>query len=365
MPSAFQKDLIMRTAKGSGLVLALASIQLFAFACASEKNSNEQDMFEYKLAKKELLMDETLELMEKRAGSSSSLGSFDVKLLRINDGTKMTIGAVGGEGIVKKLKPGIDPDILNRMAIEAQPCEGGQKEFFEISQAEIRRCFINSSEAKGKDLSYLEAFRYLSSLVDTRFDHKCIISVFAEGVWITAGHCIPKEYMKFDLAILVDGRFVGLKPDSVRWCSSVNCDIAFISMKTPLGVKSGIPKPVNTSKGDYWNTEIIIPGLQQGKNLAGLRDHDKYANELLWSSVGHAFCRIITDSDNGCIVHGCSTLVGFSGAPLYKKARAESGYELAGIHSGTNLSKEAADTDGQCDAGINVNYASRMKGEGF
>ncbi|WP_156339466.1 hypothetical protein [Pseudomonas nunensis] len=351
--------------KLAGFVLAVTLIQPMTFAYANEEIAYKQDMIEPKLIEKELAADKALRSIERRTTTSLLERNSNVRSFHISDDAKMTIGVAGGKKAIEKLVPNVDIDELNRMIAEARHCEGEQKELSVITQAQVRSCFINSSEAKSEDLSYLESFRYLSSLVDTRFRHKCIVSVFGDGVWITAGHCVPKDFMKYGLSILVDGRFVELTQNSVRQCSSVNCDIAFISIKTPSGIKSGIPKPVNTSKDDYWNAEIIVPGLPQGTNVTELRDRDNYTKALLWGPVGQAFCRIIKDPNNGCIVHGCSTLTGFSGSPLYQKTKTADGYELAGIHSGTNLSKEAALTDGKCDAGISINYASRMKGEGF
>lgn len=292
--------------------------------------------------------------------------SFQVRKLRNGSNTEMTMDVTDGEAAANKLLE----DKLSQAQIEAivstaRPCKGEQKEMGGRNQEEIRKCFFNTSQAQYEDIQYIPSFNFISSLADRKYRHKCVVSVIGDGLWITAAHCVPIDYIQLKMSILVDGLFIPLKANSVSWCKSKNCDIATIKATTPKLSNNDIPKKRELLGINYWMQHLIITGLPEGQDLMSLRDFSEYQKQLLWAPVGNSFCMIMNDSSNGCLIHGCSTLKGFSGSPLYQKSTSKGRFEIAGIHSGTNANEETVMTDGKCGVDLNVNYASKIKGEGI
>lgn len=292
---------------------------------------------------------------------------FQIRNLRsLGKGTEMTINATDGEAAANELLKGrLSPTQIKTIASTSRPCEGEQKEESGRNQEEIRKCFFNTIQAQPEDTQYIPSFNFISSLTDNKYRHKCIVSTIDNNLWITAAHCVPTDYLQLNMSILVDSLFVPLEANSVSWCKSKNCDIATIKLKTPKFLNHDFPKKRELLSTDYWKEHLIIAGLPEGQDLMSLRDPSDYKKQLLWAPVGNSFCMIMKNSDDGFLIHGCSTLKGFSGSPLYQKSASEGKFEITGIHSGTNDNKEEPATGIKRETNLKINYASKIKGEGI
>ncbi len=234
-----------------------------------------------------------------------------------------------------------------KMEEEAKDCapnvnKTGGKE--SALRQEVMKCFQKFDEKFFRDLGYGSAGRgiydglgFVNSLVNNNGDHKCMVSYYAEGIWITAAHCVSESLLRAGLYIVANGIKVKIeksKNGNVSLCRANRCDVAFINAPTPVVNKSrfvadGDLKLLNA------NTPILIPGIEEGSPI--VRGATVMLSEnLLWAPVGKGYCRAFM-VEEGCLSHTCSTLSGFSGAPMYLQDN-QRRINLVGIHSGEKSS---------------------------
>lgn len=234
-----------------------------------------------------------------------------------------------------------------KMEEEAKGCApnvnktGGEKSAL---RQEVMKCFQKFDDKFFRDMGYGSSGRgvydglgYVNSLVNNNGDHKCMASYYAEGVWITAAHCVGESLLGAGLYIIANGikfKIEKSKNGNVSLCKASRCDVAFINAPTPKVdelkfVADGDLKLLNAK------TPILIPGIEEGSPV--VRGATILLNEnLLWAPVAKGYCRAYR-VEKGCLSHTCSTLSGFSGAPVYlldNKFR----INLVGIHSGEKSS---------------------------
>ncbi|TWC17347.1 MULTISPECIES: hypothetical protein [unclassified Pseudomonas] len=182
----------------------------------------------------------------------------------------------------------------------------------------------------------------VTSLVDESGLHKCMASYYSKDVWITAAHCISDS----NLYIVSDSSKTKIQKGSsgnVTLCTDhPNCDVAYISAKTFNQDTSQFNAHGNLADITP-KTELFVPGIEidspiLADGLVILKD------QLLWSPVGKSYCRY-SDVEEGCFSHACSTLTGFSGAPVYVLGK-DKKLTLIGVHSGEKIGNVSCKKDG-------------------
>ena len=94
---------------------------------------------------------------------------------------------------------------------------------------------------------------------------------------------------------------------------------------------------------------LTTPGIN------GYLVEDDWRDQLRWSSANMCF---VLQLNNGCLVHGCNTTSGFSGAPVFS-LYGDGGIEVVGLHS------SGGNQDASCGTGLfyqSANMATLMAG---
>ncbi|MCJ1884233.1 hypothetical protein LNN38_05165 [Pseudomonas sp. LA21] len=280
---------------------------------------------------------------------------------------KITVDGVTGGILVKNyLGNRVDKiDLQNRIS-QSGKCKGGLDERY------VYDCFtgldtVTSSAypETSKRLTYLRALSDLSSLVDTSVRHVCAISVYKPGVWITAKHCINSSY-----SIITGNEIIPIKGLEITDCGT-DCDVSFIKTKTPDNAE--IPDLIADGSDIEWNTDLFIPSMVIHTNLAEILDNagsydlpdpnivkSKYNQKVIWSPYGEGFCKILKQYPNGCLIHACNSVAGFSGAPIYGYDTKRDKLLLLGIHSGSSNSYNGCEPSNK----QRVNYAKLITTNG-
>lgn len=261
----------------------------------------------------------------------------------IDDTKTITVGGYDGEIIVKKiLGDKVNSSELKRRRLESAACKSG------LDEERIDGCFVGINpnisqyypETSSK-LTYLRALSNISSIVDAKLNHACAASVYKKGVWVTASHCINMSYN-----LIVGNEIIPLKDLTILGCGA-GCDVSFITAKTPD--RAEMPDLVDNVKNIEWETDLFIPSMPVGTTLSLLfQSSDAYSQpdpaavkrdfnkKIIWSPYGEGFCVALKQYPNGCVVHSCSTVAGFSGAPIYSYDKARDKIVLLGVHSGSD-----------------------------
>ncbi|WP_170930014.1 MULTISPECIES: serine protease [unclassified Pseudomonas] len=208
-----------------------------------------------------------------------------------------------------------------------------------LTREQIYKCFVTLNTSFDKVMpkgSYLDALDLLTSITITRDGtHSCMASFYDKDTWITAAHCVSYANIADGRSILINGKQIPITKTIVKSCGKPGCDVAFISSPTNV---------TDTAKYELRNpnlsllteqSQILIAGIEEGSPILPA-DKSPYKSNLMWSDVGKGFCRIFR-VQSGCLSHTCSTLSGFSGAPIYWVNSSSSKIELIGVHSGESV----------------------------
>jgi hypothetical protein len=287
-----------------------------------------------------------LERDEARIKADLIAMGFDTK------GLEMSIGFEEGSDAVENLQPshrGLIPD-LDR---EAAECQGGMDDFNGPLGQKAMDCFVGLDASKYKishynpdRKTYLKGLRFVGSIVDQQDRHLCMVSIYKQGVWITAKHCLDgKKLKRSNYLKSADGK---TKIEAVRFCK--DCDVAFIDLPTPQLTDTDFPKvgiPI------VMQDPIFMPGIVLHDSLANVSKQEEFDLKYIWSEIGKGYCKAIKIYKNGCMVHGCSAVPGFSGAPMY--IYKDDQLQLVGILSGANGEKN------ECSYLGSINYSLALK----
>jgi hypothetical protein len=228
-----------------------------------------------------------------------------------------------------------------RMRAETADCDGEQSITKGMTVAEresVMNCFekfdLDFYKALGyqnrEGMSIYKAMDYVTALVDDAEAHICMASIYKNNVWITARHCVTDKKIANGLYIIINNNKVAIKNDDIVLCSGLKCDIAAIKLPTP-----NVPADLSVDRfNSVWvthKTPIFIPGIEAGMpNFS--EGNNQILNNLMWSHVGKGYCNAYK-IESGCMSHTCSTLTGFSGAPIYMEGSNKK-IMLVGVHSG-------------------------------
>ncbi|MFS2067508.1 hypothetical protein ACEN9D_01910 [Pseudomonas sp. CT11-2] len=218
-----------------------------------------------------------------------------------------------------------------------------------LFRKDVYKCFktLNSPSTFASS-GYLQALNLITSITKNDGLHSCIASYYKEGEWITAGHCVTKNNLADGRNLIIGEKTLPLNEYNVRRCYLPGCDAAIILAKTPEIDYSKYELTNPKLQLITENSEVFIPGMEVGMPII-ITPEAPYKYNLMWSDVGHGYCKIYR-VENGCFSHTCSTLTGFSGAPVYWINAPSGKIELLGIHTGES-------TEGTTCAETNTNYA--------
>ncbi|WP_460136071.1 trypsin-like serine peptidase [Pseudomonas sp. S1_E04] len=208
-----------------------------------------------------------------------------------------------------------------------------------LTRERIYQCFVTLSSPFIKVVpegGYLDALNLQTSITISRDGtHSCIASFYNKNTWVTAAHCVSEANIIDGRSILSGGKPIPITESMIKICKKPGCDVAFVTASTNI---------VDISRYELYNpnllllteqSQILIPGIEEGIPII-LSDKTPYKLNLMWSDVGKGFCKIYR-VQNGCFSHTCSTLSGFSGAPVYWVNAPSGKIELIGIHSGESI----------------------------
>jgi len=230
---------------------------------------------------------------------------------------------------------------LERKRDEAKDCLGQQTISSALSSADreaVFRCFEKFDVALYKKMGYenkdglklYQALKYVSTIVNNDGTHECMASIYKENLWITAKHCLIESKIDNGIYLLIGDSRIKITRDNSRHCSIYPCDISMIRAPTPAFSNDLVVNALNDKTLNI-RTPLLIPGIE-----AGSPDYVNGKNitqtNLMWSHVGKGYCNVYKVEDS-CISHTCSSLSGFSGAPIYAQDQ-QNNIRLVGIHSG-------------------------------
>jgi hypothetical protein len=200
-------------------------------------------------------------------------------------------------------------------------------------------------------MTYLAALSNVTSIVNHSREHMCDISVYKKGWWVTASHCINDNVtasgviQKDENGVIIGNRVVPLSGKKFVGCGTA-CDIVLIEMDTPDD--SVYPLLISAATQVSASESIFVPGMPVGEPLADILKGStvferpdpeevraRYNKHVGWSPYGAGYCKVLKQYPNGCIIHGCNSVIGFSGAPMYSYDVKLDKVKLVGIHSGT------------------------------
>lgn len=340
----------------------------------TEKNLNNLDAIRLKDPVKLIRADHSDELIQQinRGTLRISLGYAN----RQNDeNTEMTVEGRAGSAAAKAYDIGLSDRELALREREGQDCTGELDDGIG-DKTKILRCFTSLAADSGyqpvklaDNNGYLKGLANLSSIIDAANKHVCDASVIRPGRWVTAKHCF-EENGRSGLKVIVGNRTVAIK--DINDCAGA-CDIAYFNADTPENAV--IPKLYRANEILTGRIPVFIPGIPYSTDLSSIFTRkpaaafepataelvrQRYGQFIIWAAYNRAFCLILHQDANGCFIHTCSTVRGFSGAPIYTFNESTGQLYLIGIHSG------AQSANNQCvHTYQKVNYARRLVAEEF
>ncbi|MDP9512205.1 hypothetical protein Q7O56_24545 [Pseudomonas protegens] len=272
-----------------------------------------------------------------------------------NGVTDQTVPGKTGAEEAEKLGVIIPQEVEVERIEQSSDCKGELNDGLQIRL--ISKCFTSLSNTALKitpyvsiDKTYTRGLSSLSSLVTTSDIHRCDVSVVRSGLWVTAKHCLDDVKWNLDiLRVVVENKKVKIIKAIAASCKRQPCDIAYLYAETPKAAE--IPTILSKDVEIRWDNPIFIPGIPYGANLAGIfKPESPYSNEpvsaghaklryndlVMWSPYNQGFCMSLTKDNSDCIIHTCSTVRGFSGAPIYRYDQEKNKIILVGIHSGSD-----------------------------
>lgn len=252
------------------------------------------------------------------------------------------------------------------MKNSSKDCKGQFKTLSSGATAqEVKNCFMQLDELStiispetSKDKTYLRGLPAITSIVDKNKSHQCIASFYAKDTWITASHCLSYQQINAGRWLLTSGIWIQITKIEPACFPSAPCDIILINIPTPTLIDSDTPYISLDTQGLDSKTELFIPGIPIDMVLKDNFSGVAYRKTLMWNPVGQGYCRMQAIEKSGCIVHSCSTLTGFSGAPIYSYDRKKDRINLIGIHSGDDPKKN------NCEATAQANFAHVLPNKG-
>ena len=204
-------------------------------------------------------------------------------------------------------------------------------------------------------MTYLASLNNVTSIVDRLVTHVCDVSVYKKGVWVTASHCIKDNVtsssgviVQDENGIIVENKIVPLKGLRFIGCGE-RCDIVLIELETPANAI--YPYLISDSAKFSAKEGVFVPGMRIGEPLDHILDgpnefkrpdpkevRARYNEHVAWSPYGAGYCKILKQYPDGCLIHGCNSVIGFSGAPMYSYDMKLDKVKLMGIHSGIDNS---------------------------
>ncbi|WP_447747800.1 hypothetical protein [Pseudomonas nicosulfuronedens] len=270
---------------------------------------------------------------------------------------EQTVDGRDGAQAARQLNVQIPENIIKEKLRQSQDCKGEQDDGNQ--KLLISKCFTSLSNTAllvtpyvSMDKTYTRGLSSTSSLIGKDGNHVCIVSVVKKGMWITARHCLANFNDNFkDLRIIVDNRMVEITGADSSLCTNKDkpCDIQYFYAETPKSAE--IPAIYSKEVEVRWDNPVFIPGIPYGASLKEVfaseskyedipvtpqHAKDRYNDLVMWPPYNEGFCMSLAKDANGCIVHTCSTVRGFSGAPIYRYNKDTDKIELIGIHSGAN-----------------------------
>ncbi|WP_417312045.1 hypothetical protein [Ectopseudomonas khazarica] len=247
---------------------------------------------------------------------------------------------------------------VDMMRVEAKDCLGRRKRSGvegSVDRAKVYKCFVFFNRDLFKEmgyknsayLQYLITLSLLTTIVDRKGNHVCMASYYDKNTWITANHCVTDTWIEsMGISILANGKKVPITKAMRRECAkqSLGCDVARIIAPTPNVstdniVLRGARSTIVTEK-----TDLFIPGIEVETPIY-TESGVSFDRALMWADVGKAYCRVYK-VEAGCFSHTCSTLTGFSGAPVYLVNAEDQKIYLIGIHTGDDQQDVSCKTSG-------------------
>lgn len=258
----------------------------------------------------------------------------------------------------------VAPEKIEKWSFELKNCIGlgGQDVYSKHYKKEYDQCFMGLDETQKylderglTQPSYLDGIKYLASIASRprgSFLHSCMASAYQPNKWITAKHCLTKNHIINGAYLIALGAQVKISQEMVSLCD--DCDIAVIDVSgiqalKPAGNEPVVPATLSVKVED----EVFIAGIPE-KTVLNDFSPEGIAAQLRWSAVGLGFCRVF-GIDDKCLTQTCSTIRGFSGAPVYKFNSVTSRVEILAVHSGVD--NEMSSCPGQAEG---VNYATSI-----
>lgn len=230
---------------------------------------------------------------------------------------------------------------LMEMDLQSRRCRG----FLTLSDSAkakeaIENCFVAKDRrmellaGKYAQYGYLRALNLTTVIVNKDDSHVCVASVYRKDTWITAKHCVPSTNLAYGLYILLPSGPKLLKQTDVRLCNKPGCDVAIIEAETPETPEVAALNNAPDLKAVRPGTAIFLPGLVQSFKVSKNIDRKSLEENFMWSDYGMGYCRI-RNVYEGCMSHTCSSIDGWSGAPIYSYDKDK--INLLGVHSGFSV----------------------------
>lgn len=231
-------------------------------------------------------------------------------------------------------------------------------------------------------MTYLAALSNVTSIVNGSRSHVCDISVYRKGWWVTASHCINDDVTAASGVIqndtngvIIGNRVVSLGGKKFVGCGAA-CDIVLIEMDTPDDAVYPLLIAADTQISA--SESILVLGMPMGEPLADILKgatayqrpdakevRARYNRHVVWSPYGAGYCKVLKQYTNGCIIHGCNSVIGFSGAPMYSYDVKTDKIKLLGIHSGTKSTFNGCELQkDDNNQELAVNYARLISTDG-
>lgn len=240
-----------------------------------------------------------------------------------------------------KLKEELDLGDILRRRNETKNCLGEKnstKGLKAVDRESVMNCFqmldYDFFEQMGykdnKPLGLYRSLEFVTVIVNEAGRHHCMASIYKNNAWVTAEHCLKSSAINSGIYILTGDSRIKIRKEDIRICIEKNCDIGLILAPTPSITDELIVSTENTRE-IHLRTDLLIPGIESGTPVFS-NNKNNSRSMLMWSHVGKGYCNAYK-VERGCVSHTCSTLTGFSGAPVYIED-AQKKIRLVGIHSG-------------------------------
>ncbi|RJX78948.1 trypsin-like peptidase domain-containing protein [Pseudomonas sp. LS-2] len=225
----------------------------------------------------------------------------------------------------------------------------------DFQKAGVAACFAGSSNSdESGQISFNKIRDSLASLT-YKSSHRCIAVYMGEGEWLTARHCISELSGNYvDLRLITpDGNF---RVDKVINCVESGCDYVWIrpygtSYSKSVPARLGVEAISKISASD----ELFIPGIEEKESIPG-GSFAGVQKAMKWTRYTRTCIAIKVR--RGCLTHTCSTVQGFSGAPVF--AFQDGVAYVVGIHLGVD--KENVCNDGGRNFAVSINRIKGSKG---